>query len=125
MHRILSILTFGLMGSKNKKNFFSRLVDKNDTKVAVSSVLVLAMLCIGLLLLAVPIFILIIEAWYNHTITTDLNGLATYISAVAAIFATAGITKIGVQWTDRNKQVNSNDDNDNDDFADTDEIITD
>lgn len=104
MHRILSILTFGLMKyKKHKKNFFKRLVDKNDTTVAVSSVLVLSMLFIGLLLLALPIYILVIEAWFNHTITTDLNGLATYITAVSAIFATAGITKIGVQWTDKGK----------------------
>lgn len=35
---------------------------------------------------------------YNHTIQTDLNGLAAYIGAVAGVFASAGITKA---WSEK------------------------
>ena len=90
----------------NKKGFFRKLMDKNDPEIAASNFFVISVLAIGLVLLAVPIFALIIEAWYNHTIGTDLNGMAAYIMAVAAIFTSAGITKIGVHYTD-NKYLES------------------
>ena len=83
-----------------KKGFFKRALDKNDTSVALSSIIVLLLMCVGVLLLLVPMFILCIEAWYNHTITTDLNGLAAYIGAVTAIFVTAGSIKVGIHWSD-------------------------
>lgn len=53
---------------------------------------------IGALLLLVPVIILIIEAYCNHTIQTDLNGMAAYIGAVAGVFASAGITKA---WSEK------------------------
>ena len=93
--KILKCVTFGLYKGKEKlmkKGFFKRALDKNDTSVALSSIIVL--------LLLVPMFILCIEAWYNHTITTDLNGLAAYIGAVTAIFVTAGSIKVGIHWSD-------------------------
>lgn len=46
----------------------------------------------------VPVVLLIIEVCYNHTIQTDLNGLAAYIASVAGIFASAGITKA---WSEK------------------------
>jgi len=98
--KIISVLTLGMCKAK-EKGFFKKLLDKNDPELATSNFLVISMLMIGLLLLFVPVLILTIEAVYNHTITTDLNGLASYITSVAAIFATAGITKIGVHYTDK------------------------
>ena len=102
-NKILKCLTFGLYKGKEqimKKGFFKRALDKNDTSVALSSIIVLLLMCVGVLLLLVPMFILCIEAWYNHTITTDLNGLAAYIGAVTAIFVTAGSIKVGIHWSD-------------------------
>lgn len=93
------------MAKQSKKSFFSKLLDKNDPALATSNFLVVSMLFVGLVLLIVPIFILIIESWYNHTISTDLNGLASYITSVAAIFATAGVTKIGVHYTDSRNEM--------------------
>lgn len=93
------------MVKQSKKGFFAKLLDKNDPALATSNFLVVSMLLVGLVLLTVPIFILIIESWYNHTISTDLNGLAAYITSVAAIFATAGITKIGVHYTDSRNEM--------------------
>ena len=106
---ILKFVTFGLYKGKEhimKRGFFGRMLDKNDTTVALSSIIVLALMGTGILLLLVPLFILIIEAWYNHTITTDLNGMAAYIGAVTAIFVTAGSIKVGIHWSDsKNERV--------------------
>ncbi len=99
INKIIRILTLGMIKGK-EKGFFKKLLDKNDPEVATSNFFIICVLGIGLLLLAVPIFILVIEAWFNHTISTDLSGMASYIMAVAAIFTSAGITKIGVHYTD-------------------------
>lgn len=101
--KILKCITFGIYKGKDKlmkKGFFKRALDKNDTSVALSSIIVLLLMGVGVLLLLVPMFILIIEAWFNHTITTDLNGMAAYIGAVTAIFVTAGSIKVGIHWSD-------------------------
>ena len=57
-----------------KGNFFSKLVQQNSGYSSKSFFLVVVTF-IGTLLLAVPIFSLTIEAWYNHTITTDLTAM--------------------------------------------------
>lgn len=46
----------------------------------------------------IPAMVLTIEVVYNHTIQTDLQGMAAYIGAVAGLFATAGITKA---WSEK------------------------
>ena len=56
-------------------------------------------------MLLVPAVLLIIEVCYNHTIQTDLNGLAAYIGAVAGVFASAGITKA---WSEKYERKDSN-----------------
>lgn len=78
-------------------NFFSKLVQQNSGYSSKSFFLVLVTL-IGSMLLAVPIFTLCVEAWFNHTITTDLNGVAAYIAAVAAVFTSVGLTKV---WSEK------------------------
>lgn len=92
---------FSTMGKiiKNagKVSFFRKLVENNSGTSSKSFFLVV-MTMIGCMLLLVPMIVLIIEAAYNHTINTDLNGMAAYIGAVAALFATAGITKV---WGDK------------------------
>ena len=50
------------------------------------------------MLLLVPVFALSIEAFYTHTIATDLSSMAAYIGSVASLFATAGITKA---WSEK------------------------
>ena len=100
-NKLLNVITFGLYKGKcMKKGFFAKMVDKKDTSVALSSIIVIALMLVGILLLILPMFILIIEAWFNHTITTDLNGMAAYIGAVTAIFVTAGSIKVGIHWSD-------------------------
>ena len=80
-----------------KGNFFSKLVQQNSGYSSKSFFLVVVTF-IGTLLLAVPIFSHAIEAWYNHTITTDLTAMAAYITAVAAVFTSVGLTKV---WSEK------------------------
>lgn len=80
-----------------KGNFLSKLVQQNSGYSSKSFFLVVVTF-IGTLLLAVPIFSLTIEAWYNHTITTDLTAMAAYITAVAAVFTSVGLTKV---WSEK------------------------
>lgn len=80
-----------------KGNLFSKLVQQNSGYSSKSFFLVVVTF-IGTLLLAVPIFSLTIEAWYNHTITTDLTAMAAYITAVAAVFTSVGLTKV---WSEK------------------------
>lgn len=80
-----------------KGNFFSKLIQQNSGYSSKSFFLVVVTF-IGTLLLAVPIFSLTIEVWYNHTITTDLTAMAAYITAVAAVFTSVGLTKV---WSEK------------------------
>lgn len=78
-------------------NFLNKLIS-NNTGVSSKNFFLVVVTIIGLILLLVPAVILIIEVCCNHTIKTDLNGLAAYIAAVAGVFASAGITKA---WSEK------------------------
>lgn len=78
---------------------------KNNTGVSSKNFFLVAVTIIGLILLLVPAVLLIVEVIYNHTIATDLNGLAAYIGAVAAVFTSAGITKA---WSEKYERKDSN-----------------
>lgn len=80
--------------------FITNLV-KANTGYSSKSFLLVAVTFIGVLLLLMPVFILTIEAWFNHTIQTNLSDMAAYIASVAALFGTAGITKA---WSERNER---------------------
>lgn len=71
---------------------------KNNTGVSSKNFFLVLVTIIGCILLIIPAIILLIEVCFNHTINTDLNGLATYIGAVAAVFTSAGITKV---WSEK------------------------
>ena len=86
-------------------NYIGKLVN-NNTGVSSKNFFLVAVTLIGCLLLLVPVVLLLIEVCYNHTIQTDLNGLAAYIASVAGIFASAGITKA---WSEKYEK--SKDDN--------------
>lgn len=86
-------------------NFFKELVT-SESGVSSKSFFLVVVTIVGVILLLVPAVILVIEVVYNHTITTDLNGMAAYIGAVAGVFATAGITKA---WSEKYKPRNNGD----------------
>lgn len=73
-------------------NYFNKLVH-NNTGVSSKNFFLVNVTIIGLILLLVPIIILLVEVYFNHTIATDLTGLAAYIAAVAGVFTSAGVTK--------------------------------
>jgi len=77
--------------------FLSKLI-KNNTGVSSKNFFLVIVTIIGCILLIIPAIILIVEVFYNHTIATNLDGMAAYIAAVAAIFTSAGITKA---WSER------------------------
>lgn len=78
-------------------SFFSKII-RNNTGVSSKNFFLVAVTMVGLMLLMVVIVVLLVEVFYNHTIQTDLNGLAAYIGSVAGLFATAGITKA---WSEK------------------------
>lgn len=77
--------------------FIKKLI-KNNTGISSKNFFLVAVTIIGLILLLIPAVILLIEVIFNHTISTDLNGMAAYIASVAGIFASAGITKA---WSEK------------------------
>lgn len=82
---------------------------RNNSGVSSKNFFLVTVTLIGCVLLLVPAVILMIESISNKTITTDLNGLAAYIGAVASLFATAGLTKA---WSEKFEARNKDEDND-------------
>lgn len=87
------------MSKKKRKGWFARLFDMNDTSVSASTVFLIITSAIALILLLVPAIALLIEVCFNHTIATDLSGMAQYIAAVCGIFASGGILKGWTNYT--------------------------
>lgn len=71
---------------------------QNNSGYSSKSFFLISITVIGLLLLVVPAVVLLVEVFYNHTITTNLSDMAAYIASVSAIFAAGGITKA---WSER------------------------
>ena len=78
-------------------NFLTKLV-QNNTGVSSKNFFLVVVTFIGLILLLIPAIVLLVEVFYNHTIQTNLQGMAAYIGSVASVFATAGITKA---WSEK------------------------
>ena len=95
---------------------------KSDNNVSGGNFFLLAGTIVGLLLLTVPLFALVIEAWFNHTITTDLNGMASYIVAVCSIFTVGGLTHGWTHWAE-NKFKSVNKDSEGNELIPEDDII--
>ena len=98
-------------------NYMNKLI-KDDNNVSVGNFFLVMTTIVGLLLLLIPLFTLTIEAWFNHTITTDLNGMAAYIIAVCSIFTVGGLTHGWTSWAKSkfesiNKDADGNELNDN------------
>ncbi len=97
LNKILKIITFGLMNKKkNTDSFLTKLV-KEDNNVSVLNFFLMCTLGVGVILLFVPVIGILVDIWFNHTITINLSDMAVYIGAVAAIFASGGLT---TAWTE-------------------------
>lgn len=102
MNKIFQFITFGLykevknMKTKQKDNFFTRLL-KEDNNLSVLNFFLIVVLAVGIILLFVPVIGMLVDIFYNHTMTINLSDMAMYIGAVAAIFASGGLTSA---WTE-------------------------
>ena len=98
MHKFLRIITCGLYKGmkKDKDNFFKKLI-KEDNNVSALNFFLIATLAVGVMLLFVPVIGMIVDIWFNHTMTINLSDMGVYIGAVAAIFASGGLTSA---WTE-------------------------
>ena len=84
---------------KKRKNWLSRLFDMDDQTVSASTVFLFLTSFIALFLLLVPAIAMLIEVYFNHTIASDISGMAEYIAAVCGIFASGGILKGWTNYT--------------------------
>lgn len=94
MNRLLRFITFGLYNGMKKKdndNFFVKATKENNNINPVY-VFMLGVLVVGVLLLFIPVIGMLVDIWYNHTITINLSDMAVYVGAVAAIFTSGGVT---------------------------------
>lgn len=107
--------------TKSTDNYVTKLI-KDDNNVSVGNFFLVACTIVGLLLLLVPLFVLTIEAWFNHTITTDLSGMASYIVAVCSIFTVGGLTHGWTSWSE-NKFKSINKDSEGNELIPEDDII--
>ena len=77
--------------------YLNKLIVSNSG-VSSKSFFLVVVTIIGCFLLIIPGVAILIEVICNHTVATDLNGLAAYIGSVAGVFASAGITKA---WSEK------------------------
>ena len=95
---IASKITTEIMKKAKQRSWVARLFDMDDNSVSPSTLFMLILTIIGCVLLTVPAIALIWEAFHNHTITTDLNGMASYVCSITTLFTAAGITKAWSSW---------------------------
>lgn len=81
---------------KKQDGFWAKLV-KEDTNVSVMNFFLMATLGVGVLLLFIPVVAMVVDLWYNHTLTINMSDLGMYIGAVAGIFAAGGLSSA---WTE-------------------------
>ena len=81
---------------KKQDGFWTKLV-KEDTDVSVMNFFLMATLGVGVLLLFIPVVAMVVDLWYNHTLTINMSDLGMYIGAVAGIFAAGGLSSA---WTE-------------------------
>lgn len=89
------------MCKSRKRTWFGRLMDKEDTSTSMSSFIIFVILTVAVILLLLPAFALGIEAWFNHTVSSDINGWAAYIGAVCSLIVTVCGFKWGINNTDK------------------------
>lgn len=77
--------------------FFNKLI-KEDTNVSVMNFFLMATLAVGVFLLFVPVIGMLVDIWFNHTMTINMADLSLYIGAVAGIFAAGGLSSAWTEW---------------------------
>lgn len=81
-----------------KRNFVLKLID-DDNNFSAANFFLVAMTFVGIVMLLVPVAGMIVDMWFNHTITINLSDMGTYILAVSGIFGVAGISNAWVEYS--------------------------
>lgn len=90
--------TISAVGKKIKKeSFFDKLI-KEDTNVSMMNFFLMAILAVGVILLFVPVVGMLVDIWYNHTMTINMSDMALYVGAVSAIFTAGGLSSACTEW---------------------------
>jgi len=90
MKRLLQSIFGKIMGKKvNKENYFVRATKENNN-VNPIYLFLLIVLGVGIILLVVPVIGMLVDIWFNHTMTINLSDMALYVGAVAAMFTGGG-----------------------------------
>lgn len=66
---------------------------RNNTGVSSKNFFLVCVTIAGCVLLLVPVFVVIVRIVHNPEIEVEWSGIATYIAAVAGIFASGGFSK--------------------------------
>ena len=82
----------------SQRNFILKLID-DDNNFSTINFFLVAMTIVGIVMLLVPVIGLIVDIWFNHTITVNLSDLGSYILAVSGIFGVAGISNAWVEYS--------------------------
>lgn len=88
-----------LIMSAVKDSFFMKLI-KSNTGVSSKNFFLVCTTIVGMVLLAVLIAGMIVDVVFNHTITISMSEAAAFIGAIASLFAAAGLTKAGSEWSE-------------------------
>lgn len=99
--------------NKIKDTFMMKLI-KNNTGVSSKNFFLVCTTIIGTLMLTVLISGFIVDIIFNHTITIDMSSAAAFIGAVASLFAAAGLTKAGSEWSENKFIYNTSNKTNND-----------
>lgn len=82
-----------------KDSFFMKLI-KSNTGVSSKNFFLVCTTLVGMILLGVLIAGMIVDIIFQHTITIEMGDAAAFIGAVASLFAAAGLTKAGSEWSE-------------------------
>ena len=82
-----------------KDSFFMKLI-KSNTGVSSKNFFLVCTTLVGMVLLGVLIAGMIVDVVFNHTITISMSEAAAFIGAIASLFAAAGLTKAGSEWSE-------------------------
>lgn len=84
--------------TSDKRSFVRKLID-DDTNVSAGNFFLVVMTIVGVVMLIVPVAGLVVDLFFNHTITVNLSDLASYVLAVTGIFGVAGLSNAWVEYS--------------------------
>ena len=88
---------------KSIKDYFKCMFEAGN-KVSSARFFMIVTLAISCVLYCIIGFILIVDVCNNKSITTDLNGLSSFITAVSVNLGIGGLTKIGSAYMEKRNQ---------------------